>query len=284
MLALGRWRLAALLDGTFAVDGGAIFGVVPRALWERELAPDARNRVRLASRCLLAVDAESERRVLVDAGLGEAWDAKRRERFGVDRTGGGVDAALAAHGLARGDLTDVVLTHLHVDHAGGTVRRGAGGRLELAFPRATHHVQRRAWGWAHAPSERDARAFLPETFQLLEHSGRLHLVDGEGELVPDLELIVSEGHTVGQQLPRFHGAGTHLTHCGDVIPTRAHLRTSWVMALDQHPLTTIEEKKVLLAQALEDDGALFFEHDPEVAACRLREEGGHPAFREAVAL
>ncbi|HET9599516.1 MAG TPA: MBL fold metallo-hydrolase [Anaeromyxobacteraceae bacterium] len=284
MLALGRWRLAALLDGTFAVDGGVVFGVVPRALWERQLTPDAWNRVRLAARCLLAVDSSSARRVLVDGGLGDAWDARRQERFAVDRSGGGLDAALASHGLGRADVTDVVLTHLHLDHAGGTVRRGEAGRLELAFPRATHHVQRRAWAWAHAPSERDARAFLPESFALLEHSGRLHLVEGEGELVPDLELIVSEGHTVGQQLPRFHGDGTHLTHCGDVIPTRAHLRPSWVMALDQHPLTTIEEKKVLLAEALEEDGVLFFEHDPEVAACRLQEEAGHPAFREPVAL
>lgn len=284
MFRLGRWRLASLVDGTFAIDGGALFGVVPRTLWERQLAPDAENRVRLAVRCLLAVDEAAGRRVLVDTGVGEGWDAARAAAYAVDRSGGGLDAALAALGLARGDVTDVVLTHLHLDHAGGTTRRGRGGALELSFPNATHHVQRRAWHWAHAPSERDRASFHPGSFALLEHTGNLHLVDGELELYPDLQLFVSEGHTVAQQLPRFHGDGTHLTHCGDLVPTRAHVRVAWSMAHDLYPLTSLEEKKMLLAQALEDDGLLFLEHDPEVAAIRLHEADGHPAVREAVAI
>ncbi len=284
MLTLGRYRLAAILDGTFAVDGGAMFGVVPRPLWEKQARPDGRNRIRLAARCLLALDEAARRAILVDDGLGDKLDPKRTDLYAVDRSGGGVDAALAEVGLARRDITDVVLTHLHFDHVGGTTRRGPGGSLELAFPSATFHVQRRHWQWAHAPSEKDAAAYRAEDFALLEHAGRLHLIEGEGELFPDLELIVSEGHTVAQQLPRFHGAGTHLTHCGDVIPMRAHVRVPWVMAYDLHPLTTMEEKKMLLAEALEDDGLLFFGHDPEVAACRLHEEDGHPAVREVVAI
>jgi glyoxylase-like metal-dependent hydrolase (beta-lactamase superfamily II) len=283
MLRLGRWRLAAVQDGTFALDGGGMFGIVPRPLWEKAMAPDARNRIRLAARCLLAV-ADDGRRVLVDDGIGDKLDAKRTEIYGVDRSGGGLDSGLATLGLTRADVTDVILTHLHFDHAGGTTRRRADGALELAFPNATYHLQRRNWQWAHAPSEKDQGSFLPENFALLEHSVHLHLVDGELTLYPDLELIVSEGHTVAQQLPRFHGEGTHLTYCGDVIPTRAHVRVPWVMAHDLYPLTTIEEKKMILAQALEDDGILFFEHDPEVAAVRLREEEGRAAVREAVPL
>ena len=282
MLRLGRWRLAAVQDGTFAVDGGGLFGIVPRPIWEKAFAPDARNRVRLAARCLLAVDEGAGRVVLVDAGLGDKWDARRADLYAIDRPGGGVEAALKARGLSRQDVTDLILTHLHFEHAGGTTRRRADGELELSFPRATHHLQRRNWQWAHAPSERDQGSFLPENFALLEHSGLLHLVEGELELYPDLQLIVSEGHTVAQQLARFHGHGTHLTHCGDVIPTRAHVRLPWVMAYDLYPVTTIEEKKMLLAQALEDDGILFLEHDPGVAAVRLREEEGHAAVREAV--
>jgi len=282
MLSLGRYRLASVLAGTFALDGGAMFGIVPRPLWEKQVPPDSRNRIRLAARCLLAVDSEGPRRILVDDGMGDKWDAKRADIYAVE--GRDLDAELARHGVARQDVTDVILTHLHFDHAGGTTRRGAGGRLELAFPNATYHLQRRNWQWAHAPSERDAGSFLAENFEALQHSNRLHLLDGEAELFPGLELIVSEGHTVGQQLPRVHGDGTHLTFCGDVIPTRAHIRVSWVMAYDLQPLTTVEEKKVLLAQALEDDGILFFEHDPDVAACRLGEKEGQPVFREAVEL
>jgi glyoxylase-like metal-dependent hydrolase (beta-lactamase superfamily II) len=283
MLRLGRWRLAALQDCTFALDGGGMFGVVPRALWEQAMPPDARNRIRIAARSLVAL-ADDGRCILVDAGVGDKLDAKRREIYGVDRSCGGIEAGLAALGLARADVTDVILTHLHFDHAGGATRRREDGALELAFPNATHHLQRRNWQWAHAPSEKDQASFLAENFALLEHSVQLHLVDGELTLYPDLELIVSEGHTVAQQLPRFHGDGTHLTYCADVIPTRAHVRLPWVMAHDLYPLTTIEEKKMLLAEALEDDGILFLEHDPDVAAVRLREEEGRAAVREAVQL
>ena len=282
MLPLGRYRLAALDAGSFAVDGGTLFGVVPRTLWERQHRPDSRHRVRLAVRSLLVVDTLGERRILIDDGLGDRWDPELADRWAVQTRS--VEAGLAAQGLAPADVTDVILTHLHLGHAGGTVRRGAGGRLELAFPRATHHLQRRHWQWAHAPSEHDRRSFDPEDFELLQHSNRLHLLEGETELFPDLELVVSEGHTVAQQLPRIRGDGTHLVYCGDLIPTRAHLSPAWVAAQDLHPMTTLEEKKVLVAQALEEDGILFFAHDPEVAAGRLGERDGEPVFREAVAL
>jgi glyoxylase-like metal-dependent hydrolase (beta-lactamase superfamily II) len=283
-MKVGRWEIAGALDGTFGLDGGAMFGIVPRPLWEKVIAPDARNRIPLAARCLLARDRDARRVVLVDDGLGDRWDAKRVDIYRIDRSGGGIDAALARQGLGRADVTDVVLTHLHFDHAGGTTRQRDDGRLELAFPRATFHLQRRAWQWAHAPSEKDAGSFRAEDFELLQHSNRLHLHEGEVELFPDCQLIVAEGHTVAQQLPRFLGDGTHVTFCGDVIPTHAHLRSSWVMSYDLRPVTTIEEKRVLTAEALEDDGVLFFAHDATMAACRLGEEEGRPVFRAAVDL
>lgn len=282
MLRLGRWQLSALLDATFAVDGGSTFGVVPRTLWAAEAPPDDQNRVRLAVRSLLCVDEAAGRRVLVDAGFGPGVDPVFAARHDVTWPGGGLRAGLAALGLSPGDITDLVLTHLHLEHAGGLTRPGPGGRPELAFPRAAVHVQRRAWHWAHAPSEHDRGAFRPECLELLAHGNQLHLVDGEAELFPGFELVVSEGHTVAQQLPRIRGEASHLTCCGDLVPTAAHLRPAWGMAFDLAPLTTIEEKKVLLAEALEDDGILFLSHDPAIAACRLCERDGHPAFREAV--
>ncbi|BDG02635.1 MBL fold metallo-hydrolase [Anaeromyxobacter oryzae] len=281
---IGRWELSSLVDARFALDGGAVFGVVPRPEWERASEPDARNRVALLARCLLAVDRDARRVVLVDVGPGDKWEPARAERHALDRSAGGLDAALARHGLRREHVTDVVLTHLHLHHAGGVTRRDAAGHAALAFPRATHHVQRRHWAWAHGPSDRDGPSFLPEDFDVLGRSDRLHLVEGEAEILPDVELVVSEGHTVAQQLPRFHGDQTHLTFCGDLVPTRAHLEPSWIMAFDLQPVTTLEEKKVVLAEALEDDGIIAFGHDPNMAACRLREEEGHPVFREQVEL
>jgi glyoxylase-like metal-dependent hydrolase (beta-lactamase superfamily II) len=279
---VGRYEISGVVDAFFALDGGAMFGIVPRPLWERRIAPDDRNRIRLAARSLVAIDRDARRVIVVDVGMGDKWDAKRTEIYAVERAGLGLEAGLARLGLSRRDVTDVLLTHLHFDHAGGTTRRRSDGALELSFPRATHHIQRRNWQLAHGPSEKDAGSFLAENFELLQHSNQLHLVEGEAQLFPDVELIVAEGHTAGQQLPRFHGDGTHLTYCGDVIPTHAHLRPSWVMGYDVLPVTTIEEKKVLLAEALEENGILFFEHDAEMAACRLREENGEPVFAEAV--
>jgi len=284
VLEVGRYRIASLLAGTFALDGGAMFGIVPRPLWEKRIRPDSRHRIRLAARCLLALDAAAGRAILVDAGMGSSWDEKERDIFQVEEAGGGLVGALARHGLAPGDVTDVVITHLHFDHVGGAIRHDAGGARTLTFPRAVHHVQRRAWHQAHSAGERDRGSFRGEDLELLAHSSQLHLVDGDEPLFPDVELIVSEGHTPGQQLPRFRGGGTHLTWCGDVIPTHHHLRPSWVMAYDLDPAATVDEKKVLLAEALEDDGVLCFEHDEAMAACRLREDDGQPVFREAVDL
>jgi glyoxylase-like metal-dependent hydrolase (beta-lactamase superfamily II) len=284
VLRIGRWEIGTALDATFALDGGAMFGIVPRPLWEKKIAPDARNRIPLAARCLVAIDRDARRVVVVDDGLGDKWDAKRADIYAIDRSGGGLAAALERLGVRREDVTDVLLTHLHLDHAGGTTRRGPDGRLALSFPRATHHVQRRAWQWAHAPSERDAGSFLAEDFDVLQHSNQLHLVDGDVELFPDVELVLADGHTPAQQLPRFHGDGVHLTFCGDVVPTHAHLRPSWVMGYDLQPVTTVEEKKMMLAEALEDDGVLVFEHDAAMAACRVAERDGEIVLREPVEL
>ena len=162
----------------------------------------------------------------------------------------------------------MVLTHLHFEHAGGTTRDGA-----LAFPNATYHLQRRHWKWAHQPSEKDAGSFRREDFAALESSGRLHLLEGATELYEGIHLFISEGHTVGLQLVRVESGDEALVFCGDLVPTTAHLRPTWVAAYDLYPLTVIEEKTQLLAQALEERWILFLEHDPVVAACRLKDGG-----------
>ena len=194
-----------------------------------------------------------------------------------------LDGGLALAGLSRDDITDVVLTHLHFDHAGGTTRL-QGGALTLAFPRATYHLQRRNWKWAHQPAEKDAGSFRAEDFALLERSGRLHLLEGQTELFPGIHLFPSEGHTVGLQLVRVTDGERSLVYCGDLIPTTSHLRASWVAAYDLYPLTVIEEKKMILAQAVEDRDMLFFEHDPQIACCTVKEDGGQVVVDQRVAL
>jgi glyoxylase-like metal-dependent hydrolase (beta-lactamase superfamily II) len=259
-----------------------MFGVVPRVLWEKKLPSDAQHRVPLATRCLLI--RTGARTILVDAGLGEQWSEKERGLYGIGASQPGVDAELARVGLTRGDVTDVILTHLHFDHSGGAVMRTAEGEEQLAFPNATYHLQRRHWAWAHHPSERDRASFRPETFRALSQSGRLHLLEGETELFPGVHTLLSEGHTVGLQLVRVESDDGWLTFCADLIPTSAHLAPAWGMAYDLYPLTVIEEKKMLVAEALEDHGILFFEHDPFLPACRVREERGEVVVAERVSL
>ena len=268
-LTVGRYTVHQVREGSIALDGGAMFGVVPRPLWERALAPDARNRVELALRCMLVVDGD--RRILVDDGAGTRWDGKHRDMYGVGEASQ-LDAELSRAGVSRDDVTDVVLTHLHFDHAGGTTRLEAG-EPRLSFPNATYHLQRRHWKWAHQPSDKDRGSFRAQDFALLENSGRLHLLEGDTELYPGVHLFVSEGHTVGLQLVRVEGEASTLVFCGDLVPTTAHLRPSWVMAYDLYPVTIIEEKRQLLAQAVEDGWTLFMEHDPKVAACTVKDDG-----------
>lgn len=268
--SLGHLTVHEVRDGAFSLDGGAMFGVVPRPLWEKQLVPDARNRVALALRCMLILDGK--RRILVDDGIGSRWDGRHRDLFGISHEGLGLDAELARAGFSREDITDVVLTHLHFDHAGGTVREEAG-QQRLAFPNATYHLQRRHWKWAHQATEKDRHSFRVDDFKPLENSGQLHLLEGGTELYPGVTLFVSEGHTVGLQLVRLEANEQTVIFCGDLIPTTAHLKPAWIASYDLYPLTVIEEKKQLLAQAVEEGWNLFLEHDPTVAMCTVTDDG-----------
>ncbi|MGV3624959.1 MAG: MBL fold metallo-hydrolase [Archangium sp.] len=269
-LQLGEMTVHPLVEGRFALDGGAFFGVVPRPLWERKFTPDERNRVSLVTRAMLV--RGGKRNILVDLGLGSRWDGKHRAMYAIDHSQGGLDGALQRAGLQRGDITDVVLSHLHLDVAGATTRE-EGGQPRLSYPNATFHLQRRHWKWAHQPSEKDAGSFRHDDFALLERSGRLHLLEGSTELYPGVNLFVSEGHTVGMQLVRLEVEGQTLVFCGDLIPTTAHLHAPWVSAFDLYPLTSIEEKRQLLAQAVEEGWQLFFNRDPAVSVCTVKDDG-----------
>jgi glyoxylase-like metal-dependent hydrolase (beta-lactamase superfamily II) len=253
-----------------------MFGIVPKPMWERRIPSDAANRVHLAARSLLI--RSGGRVIVVDAGLGEHWSEKERGLYAISPPG--LDAELARVGLSRADVTDVILTHLHFDHAGGAL--DVSGRP--TFPAATYHLQRRNWDWAMHPSDRDRGSYRPETFAALAASGALHLIDGELELFPGVRTLLSEGHTTALQLVRVESDEGWLVYCADLVPTSAHLAPAWGMSYDLQPLVVMEEKKMLIAEAIEERGILFFEHDPIVAACRIREERGQVVVAEAIDL
>lgn len=220
MQSFGCFQIATVDAGRFRLDGGAMFGVVPKALWSRALPTDGHNRVQLALRLLLIVDSSSERRrcILVDTGIGDKFDAKRVGQLGIEPPDGGLPAAVARAGIDPAGISDVIITHLHFDHAGGATQLGGDGRLRPTFPDATYHVQRRALKWAQHATERDAASFRESDFQVLAQRGHLHLLDGPQELFPGVSLLISEGHTVGQQIVLVDGGGDGKLQIG-----RAHV-------------------------------------------------------------
>jgi glyoxylase-like metal-dependent hydrolase (beta-lactamase superfamily II) len=283
MMKIGDYEVRALLDGYFALDGGAMFGVVPRPIWEKTNPPDERNRIRLALRTLLI--RAPGRNILVDTGIGEKFSAKHADIYGIDHSRGTVVDALAAEaGLAPSDVTDVVVTHLHFDHAGGATRRDAGGGLAPTFPRARIWIQRANWEWAVAPNEREKASYLAENFRPLEAAGQIELLDGEAEIAPGVSVLVSDGHTRGQQLVRVSSGGRTLLYPGDLVPTASHLKLPYTMAYDIDPLSVMREKKDLLSRAAREGWVVCFEHDPDLAACTVAPGPGGFAVAETMAL
>jgi glyoxylase-like metal-dependent hydrolase (beta-lactamase superfamily II) len=280
-MRIGRWNVSSIETGWFALDGGAMFGVVPRALWARHIEPDAVGRIGLALRAMLLEEIDGNRKILVDTGIGQKWDDKGAAMFAVDHQRFELERALGERGLRTGDITDVLLTHLHFDHAGGATRRvgdGASASIVPTFENATYYVQKDHLAWAQAPTEKDRASFRRENFEALLREGVLELTDGPGEWAPGIELILSYGHTHAMQLPHLHGPEGHVMYCADIIPTSIHVPVPWVMAYDNFPLTTMEEKKHILQQACAADWILFFEHDPWGPAARVVEgERGYQA-------
>ncbi len=281
IVRIGPYTVESIVDGTFGLDGGAMFGIVPRPLWQRTNPADERNRIALAARCLLI--RGNGLCVVVETGIGDKFDDKRADIFDVRHPRGLLRAQLAERGLAAEDVTDVVLTHLHFDHCGGTTRR-SGDRLELSFPRATHHVQRRQWEWALAPSGKDAGSYRSDDFGILADDDRLHLLDDDGELFDGISVHTAEGHTPGMQLLRVRAAGAGLLFCADLVPTRTHLRWPYIMAYDNLPLVTLAEKRRWLPLSADNGDVVVFGHDPVCDAAVLRRDQDNVVVEQEVDL
>jgi glyoxylase-like metal-dependent hydrolase (beta-lactamase superfamily II) len=269
MITLGSIHVHLLNDGFFAMDGGAMFGIVPKPLWSRQVRADAENRIPMSLNCPLALDGDDA--ILIDTGVGERLSDKERSIYKVDRQGGLV-ARLRELGLERQDVTHVVLTHLHFDHMGGVVVRGPAGHLEAAFPRARHFVQRMELDEAERPQdERSAAAYrhAGECLGPLRAGGLLEVLDGPTTLSPRLRVVVTGGHTPSHQCPILAAGGRTLVHLGDIAPTRAHLRPAWNQAYDLDPVETDEAKKCLLEHAAKEGWWVSFDHDHEIACGRL---------------
>jgi glyoxylase-like metal-dependent hydrolase (beta-lactamase superfamily II) len=265
----------ALDAGRVGLDGGAMFGVVPKPLWEKRISPDPRNRISLAMRCLLVEHPDGP--ILIDTGAGNKENAKFRDIYALENEA--VDAptrlevALAAAGLEPRDVRWVVNTHLHFDHAGGNTVRTPAGEITLAFPEATYVVQRGELAFAREPNERTAASYFPPNFEPVEAGNQWQLLDGETELVPGVTLIPTPGHTPFHQSVLVSDGGESALFLGDLVPTAAHVPLPWIMGYDVEPLRTLESKRAIYGRALAGDWLLVFEHDPDVPFGRIAESG-----------
>lgn len=267
MPQIGPYTLYTVETGRFGLDGGAMFGIVPKPLWSERIEPDAKNRIPLHMRCLLLEGPD--RLILVDTGVGDTFSGtKYEEIYAVDHEYATLDESLAEHGFDRADVTDVILTHLHFDHCGGATRETSDGRT-VTFPNATYHVQREHWNWATDPNPKENGSFLQKTFAPIEEAEQLHLLEGKGTPFPHVSVELVHGHTESQQIVIVADEETTLVYVADLLPTTHHLPPTWTMAYDVRPLQTIEEKGAFLERAVDEGWDLFFEHDPDIAVGSL---------------
>lgn len=262
----GKYSIKVIESGYFALDGGAMFGIIPKPLWEKTNPADGMNRIAMAARLLL-LEWDNEK-MLIDTGMGEKWDEKSRSIYGMDPETT-LDKSLKAMGIKPEEITKVLHTHLHFDHAGGSVKE-ENGKLVPAFPNAKYFVRKKNFEWGSNPSDRDRGSYLKQNFIPLMEHGVLELIDdNKTEFMDGISLYEINGHTFGQQAIKISDGARTLFFCADLIPTHAHVPLPYIMGYDLQPLVTLQEKKDVLAKASEEDWTLVVQHDPEVVAVKV---------------
>ena len=268
-MTLGDLELTPLLDGFLRLDGGAMFGVVPKPLWEKRAPADERNRIRLGMRPLLV--RGTSKTLLIDAGVGSKMDPKSVEIYGIDRLRN-IEHGLAEAGVRPDDVELVLASHLHFDHAGGFTERTAAGSLVPRFPNARYIVRAAEWEDATHPHERNRASYLADDFVPLREAGVLDLVPDDGPIVPGVRVVRTGGHTMHHQMVVIESGGRTAVFAADLIPTTAHVDAAWIMGYDLYPMDTLAFKRAFVREAIEREYVVFFEHDPAVAAGYIREK------------
>jgi glyoxylase-like metal-dependent hydrolase (beta-lactamase superfamily II) len=260
-------ELYKIETGNFKLDGGAMFGVVPKVIWNDVYPSDDNNLCNWAMRCLLVVDGD--RKILIDNGIGTKQDEKflRHYHLNGDDT---LEKSLARAGFSADDITDMVITHLHFDHCGGSIKKTGENEFEPVFKNATYWISKEQWDWATHPNRREKASFLKENIFPIEESGQLRLVEKEGELFPNFNIRFFNGHTGGQLIPYINYNGKTVVFMADLLPSTAHIPMPYIMAYDTRPLITLKEKEEFFDEAIKNNYILFFEHDIYYECCTLK--------------
>ncbi len=275
---LGDFEIHSISDGHFRLDGGAMFGVVPRTLWEKTNPPDEKNRILLGINPLLIRTPDLD--MIVDTGIGQRWDEKSRAIYGIDRDPT-LGESLGRLGMTEGDIDVVINTHLHFDHAGGNTV-AEGGSMAPAFKSARYIAQRGEWEDALNPNERTRASYRPGDFVPVMEAGQLDLIDGDKEITPGVKVLRTGGHDRNMQVVLVESRGETALYPGDIIPTVTHLSYPYIMGYDLFPAETLRIKKELIAKAAAERWLVVFEHDPESRMGYVALKDGKPVFEKVL--
>ncbi len=273
-MKIGKYDLKIIENSSFGLDGGAMFGIIPQPLWQMGNPPDEINRVKLNTRTLLLIS--DSKKILIDTGIGGDWDEKFNRIYNVEYSELLKQKSLASYGVKPEDITDVILTHLHFDHTGGSTKL-ENGKWVPAYPNAKYHVQKKHFNWAINPSDKDKGSFIKERFMPLMDEGVLNITEST-RFDDEISFCVINGHTIYQQMVKISDSSNTLLYCGDLFPFSSHIPLPYIMAYDLLPMETVSEKRLYLPQAVNENWLLFFEHDPfSVAATVTKTDKGFSA-------
>ena len=278
-MRIGDYDLYSIETSEFSLDGGAMFGIIPKPIWEREAPSDALNRIDMVTRSLLL--CSDEKKILIDTGNGTKWEEKYRDIYNIDTSRYNIENSLTKYGFSADDITDIINTHLHFDHAGGNTKIDDGS-IVPTFPNAKYWVTKEHWELANHPSQKDSGSFIEHDWKVLAENGMIETVNGNEPFIKGIDSYITQGHTAGLLHPMISDGTKTLFYGADIFPLAAHISIPWVMAYDVQPVVTMKEKEILLPKMQDEEWILFLEHDPNIQACTVHQDGKHFKMNEEV--
>ena len=278
-MRIGDYDLYSIETSEFSLDGGAMFGIIPKPIWEREAPSDALNRIDMVTRSLLL--CSDEKKILIDTGNGTKWEEKYRDIYNIDTSRYNIENSLTKYGFSADDITDIINTHLHFDHAGGNTKIDDGS-IVPTFPNAKYWVTKEHWQLANHPSQKDSGSFIEHDWKVLAENGMIETVNGNEPFIKGIDSYITQGHTAGLLHPMISDGTKTLFYGADIFPLAAHISIPWVMAYDVQPVVTMKEKEILLPKMQDEEWILFLEHDPKIQACTVQQDGKHFKMNESV--
>jgi len=280
-MKIGPYTIYSVETSEFRLDGGAMFGIIPKTMWEKFTPADDLNRIHMVTRSLLLVS--DKKKILVDTGNGTKWEEKYRKIYRIDTSKYNIESSLKKLGFKPEDITDVLCTHLHFDHVGGNTKIDRG-KLIPTFPNAKYWVSKDNWNLANHPSQKDAGSFLEHDWKILLDNNMLKITGGNEPFIEGVDIFLSQGHTLGLMHPIVSDGNRTIFYGSDLFPTAAHIPVQWVMSYDIQPMVSIKEKHNLLKKMFQKNWILFFEHDPHFQACTIDWDGYKYKMKNSVGI